>query len=647
MTNNSSRDPITNTPDGLVQDLFLARAAQSPERVAVISATRSISYGDLLSESQAWARRLRKSGAKPNTLVAVVMEKGWEQITGVLGILQAGAAYLPIDPKFPKERLWYLLENSGAEIVLTQSWLDSKLDWPDGVKRFCVDREPIESVEPSSNDARAGTNSPASADDLAYVLYTSGSTGKPKGVMIRHRGIVNCVVETNRTFNVTENDRAIAVTALHHDMSVYDIFGMLGAGGTIVIPTPAGARAPDHWVELIERHGVTIWNSVPGFMEMLLEYAAGQRLEVPNRLRLAFLGGDWIPLSTPERIRKHFGDTQVVSVGGPTETTVWNIWYPVKKVDSSWRSIPYGHAIANTRYLVLDEALEECAPGTAGELCCAGVGLMQGYWRDEEQTRAKLVMRPQSGELIYRTGDRGRLLADGEIEFLGRIDSQVKVNGQRIELGEIEAALLSFPGVRQAAVKVTESGGHKRLAAYLVSESAVLDASALRTFLESSLPQSMIPSSFVALKSLPLNGNGKVDRSALPAAVETAEKLEPNRTTRPGGQDQNADVEATIAGVFRHALSLPEVGLDDNFFDLGADSLLMVHAHTALQTALAQAGSRRSLSITQLFEFPSVRSLAKYLQGQTSGTVALSDIQKRAERQRQSAVAARSRLVTK
>jgi pyochelin synthetase len=257
---------LTNSvnPDCLIQDLFLEQATRTPERPAVISSVRTLSYADLLFLARALGRRLRALGVRPNTLVAVVMEKGWEQIVAVLGILEAGAAYLPIDSCIPPERLSYLLENGEVEIALTQSWLDERLSWPSRVTRLCVDRE-----DPGSNHAESIPHL-QSSDDVAYVLYTSGSTGKPKGVMIGHRGLVNCILETNRTFQVNSNDRALAVSALHHDMSVYDIFGLLAVGGAIVMPDGDGARSPDHWLELIDRHHVTVWNSVPAFMEMLL-----------------------------------------------------------------------------------------------------------------------------------------------------------------------------------------------------------------------------------------------------------------------------------------------------------------------------------------------------------------------------------------
>ncbi len=614
-------------PTCRIQDLFIEQARRTPDRPAVISPVRSLSYAELRSLSRMWALKLRQLGARPNTLVAVVMEKGWEQVVAVLGILESGAAYLPVDLNVPQQRLWYLLQNSEVQIVMTQSWLDSKIQWPPGTIRLQVDRTPPSCGTTESSDH------PQSPDDLAYVLYTSGSTGDPKGVMIAHRGLINCIVETNRSFCITDKDRVLAVTALHHDMSVYDIFGLLAAGGAIVMPRHASSRAPDHWAELIEREHITIWNSVPAFMEMLLDYAAGQRLLLPDRLRLAFLGGDWISTSAPCRIQSHFGEVNVISVGGPTETTVWNIWYPIRRVEPEWKSIPYGHPIANTHYYVLDEALQDCPVGSPGELCCAGVGLMKGYWRDEEHTRTRFAAHPRTGERIYRTGDRGRLGPDGEIEFLGRIDSQVKIGGQRIELGEIEFNLNQYPGLKQAAVTAVLSNGQKRLAAYLVADGGRSIASQdVRSFLERRLPCYMIPSVFVPLTSLPLNSNGKVDRSALP--IPEAPSPEPGQTVAAASANE---LEDAIGEVWCQILSLDQVGPNDNFFDLGGTSLLLVHTHAALQKRLS-----RTLSVTDLFEFPSVRALGRHLDGRMSGCLATTELDVRANKQR--AAMARRRM---
>ncbi len=577
-------------------------------------------------ESRALAHRLRGIGnreSKPVAVVpvAVVMDKGWEQIAGVLAILESGAPYLPIDPTVPKERLWYLLQDGEIATVLTQSWLDRKLEWPAGVRRISVDLESLD-LETAGPQELAPLDSIQTPDDLAYVLYTSGSTGAPKGVMIGHRGLVNCVLETNRRFSVTEADRVLAVTAIHHDMSAFDIFGALAAGAAIVIPAQSGSRAPDHWIDLMRQHGVTVWNSVPAFLQMLLDYADIHNPQPIHSLRLAFLGGDWIPLSTPPRAWDRFGGVQVVSVGGPTETTLWNIWYPVQAMDPAWKSIPYGQPIAQTRYYVLDESLQDCPAGAAGELWCAGVGLMKGYWRDEERTVEKFAVHSSTGERIYRTGDRGRWRPDGQIEFLGRTDSQVKILGQRIELGEIEALLGRFPGVQQAAATLVTAGGQPRLAAYVViNAQEPIQITEIRAYLERNLPCHMVPTAIESLKSLPLTANGKVNRNALP--MPHAWTAPPSCMAAPAsGQDP-------IQAIWRDVLNLEQAGVDDNFFDLGGNSLLLVQVHGELRKRLGL-----DLPVTTLFEFPTIRTLRGHIDALPAKQDDSQEIETRAESRR-------------
>jgi len=449
----------------LLHELFGAQLKARGNELAIISSERNLTYQELCDRSNQLGHKLRSLGATPNQLVAVVMEKGWEQIVAVIGILAAGAAYVPIDPKLPQERFLYLLENSKADIVLTQSCLDKKLSWSDKIVRLYID---IEDFAQESKEPLQAVQTP---DDLAYVIYTSGSTGLPKGVMITHRNVANVVVHTNQRFNVGSQDRILALTALNHDLSVYDIFGLLRAGGTIVMPDACGVKDPSHWAELMIRERVTLWNSVPAMMEMLVDYAQSYSVALPSSLRLAIMGGDWLPVSLPNRLKALVPEVQILSIGGPTETTIWNIGYLIDKVDQNWKSIPYGQPMANAKYYILNEALEYCPVWVSGEMYCAGVQLAKGYWHDEEKTSAKFITHPRTGERLYRTGDLGRYLPDGNIEFLGRVDFQIKIRGYRIEAGEIEAALTHHPAIKDAVVAaVGESGESKHLVAYVVPE---------------------------------------------------------------------------------------------------------------------------------------------------------------------------------
>jgi amino acid adenylation domain-containing protein len=453
---NATQAPVS---DELLHTLFIAQVQARGHEYAVISSQRTLTYLELFQFTNQVGRKLRQLGASPNTLVAVVMEKGWEQVVGVLGILMSGAAYLPIDPELPKERQWYLLEHGEVKLVLTQSQFNQDLAWPEGLQRLCLDNEDFSEITGSFDE------SVQKPTDLAYVIFTSGSTGQPKGVMIDHRGAVNTLKDINQRFGVGCQDRVLALSALNFDLSVYDIFGILAAGGTVVMPDADLAKEPAHWLELMNQHHVTVWNTVPALMQMLVDYVGEQSQTIPSKLRLSLMSGDWIPLDLPERVKALWPQTQVISLGGATEASIWSIYYPIETIDPTWKSIPYGKPLLNQTFQVFNELMEPCPIWVPGQLYIGGIGLALGYWRDEEKTRNSFIIHPHTQERLYKTGDLGRYLPDGNIEFLGREDFQVKIRGYRIELGEIESALKQHPGVEDAVVSTEEN---KHLVAYVV-----------------------------------------------------------------------------------------------------------------------------------------------------------------------------------
>jgi yersiniabactin nonribosomal peptide synthetase len=346
LTANATAGPV---PEGLLHAGFLEQAERRPFAPAVVSLTRVLSYQDLERRSLYLAGELRRQGARPGTLVGVVMEKGWEQVVAVLAVLRAGAAYLPIDPNLPAERLGYLLEHGQVEIALTQSWVDEELAWPEGVARLRVD------TAPPAGPGEPPLPAAQSPEDLAYVIFTSGSTGLPKGVMIDHRGALNTVIDVNRRFGVGPGDRVLALSALNFDLSVWDIFGILAAGGTVVLPEPGASRDPGRWLELIAEEGVTVWNTVPALMEMLVEFARGQGSEALSTLRLVMMSGDWIPLSLPPRIKALAPEAEVFGLGGATEASIWSYWYEASVVDPSWRIVSFGWPLTKQGFQVLVE----------------------------------------------------------------------------------------------------------------------------------------------------------------------------------------------------------------------------------------------------------------------------------------------------
>jgi myxalamid-type polyketide synthase MxaD len=580
-------------PELLLHALFEARAAERPDAPAVITPGRTLTYGELLRRSTALAHELRSRGASRERLVAVVMEKGWEQVVAVLAVLQSGAAYVPVSPSVPRERLAFLLDHAQVELVLTQPGVDATVEWPERVDRICVT-----DAEPAPAACLAPSQRP---DDLAYVIYTSGSTGLPKGVMIEHRSAVNTILDLNTRFAVGPGDRVLALSSLTFDLSVYDVFGALAAGAAIVLPEPGATRDPARWSELMVRERVTVWDSVPALMQALVDYAAGDPARLPQELRLVLLSGDWIPVSLPGEIRALVPGARVFSLGGATEAAIWSILYPTDAVQPGWKSIPYGKPMLNQRFHVLNELLEPCPIGVAGGLFIAGVGLARGYWRDEEKTRSSFFQHPRTGERLYRTGDLGRYLPDGDIEFLGREDFQVKVNGFRIELGEIEAALERHPDVAQAVVAAAGERTSRRLVGYVVPREGASPTSVeLRGHLQEKLPDYMVPGTFVTLAALPLSANGKVDRAGLPA---------PHAVPRPASTAAPTDgsMTARIAALIGRVLDVDRLDGSANLLDLGASSLEMIRIANLLKQEL---GTRPQ--IEEFYQRPTIAGLAEW-----------------------------------
>ncbi|MGW8397487.1 amino acid adenylation domain-containing protein [Streptomyces lydicus] len=584
-------------PAELLHDGFLRQAASRPDAPAVITATRTLDYGEVDRRSDRIARWLIDHGAGPGGLVGIVMDKSWEQVVAALGILKTGAAYVPVDAAVPGRRLQLILETAGIELVLTRSAVADGLDLPDGIRSLHVDTEPEE-----TGASGPLPPSPARPDDLAYVIFTSGSTGVPKGVMIEHAGAVNTIQDINDRFDVTAHDRVLALSALNFDLSVYDVFGLLSAGGALVLPDASAQREPAAWRELVHRHRVTIWNSVPALMDMFVAHVGA--VGGPPSLRVVMMSGDWIPVTLPGAIASALPNARVWSLGGATEASIWSIQYPITHVDPDWSSIPYGRPMRNQRFHVLDEALRPRPARVPGDLYIAGAGLARGYLGDEAKTRAAFLRHPVTGERLYRTGDLGRYLPDGTIEFLGRADSQVKIQGHRIELGEVEAALLRRPDVRAAAaVAEGERGGPRRLVGYAVSSTTEEE---LRAALGRELPGYMVPARIVLLDELPLTDNGKVDRRLLPSPQGTAPRSGAAVAPRDAAERLLADIWAEFFGP-----ACGPVGSTANFFDLGGDSMLAVR-----MMARIRQRTGRSLPVATLLTRPTVASLAEVLREQ-------------------------------
>ncbi|MGW7482854.1 amino acid adenylation domain-containing protein [Nonomuraea muscovyensis] len=447
-------------PTGLLHDPVVAQARRTPDRPAVVTGDRTLTYGDLLARARAVAARLR-----PGTRVAILMDKGWEQVVAALGTLLAGAAYLPVDTGQPPARRERILADAGAAQVLTQSWIAER---PPGVELIDVDTLDPAGTPPPVSPPPVSTPpvSRVRPGDLAYVIYTSGSTGTPKGVMISHAAALNTVADVNGRFAVTAGDRVLGLAGLGFDLSVYDIFGPLAVGGALVLPDAGRRGDPAHWARLVAEHGVTVWNSVPAQLQMLEHYLGAHPGTGLPSLRLALLSGDWIPVALPGRVRAHLPALELVSLGGATEAAIWSIHHPIGDPLPGWSSVPYGKPLANQAFHVLDHELRPRPDWVPGELYIAGAGLALGYLGDEQKTAERFIRHPETGERLYRTGDLGRYRDGGVIEFLGREDRQVKIRGHRIELAEVEAAVQAHPSVAAAHVLVDGDGLDRRLAAF-------------------------------------------------------------------------------------------------------------------------------------------------------------------------------------
>jgi amino acid adenylation domain-containing protein len=591
------------TPAVCLHTSFVENALRTPSRIAVECGSRTLTYGALLANAQALSDRLIAAGAGTDRLVAICGDRGPEQVVAAIATMLSGAAYLPVDAHWPPLRRRQILIEGEARIVLALPGFPEDDGLPEDIIRFDVaidpDRPPVSAAPPQRQ----------TPNDLAYVIFTSGSTGRPKGVMIDHAAAVNTVEHINRLHGVNAEDKVLGVSDLGFDLSVHDLFGTLSAGATLVIPEASLGRDPGHWHTLIRRASITIWNSAPQLMNMLVDFAQSVADGAMPTLRLALLSGDWIPVGLPDRLRAVAETVSVVSLGGATECAIWSIQFPIGAVDPDWQSIPYGKPLPNQRFHVLDGAMRPLPDWVAGDLYIGGAGLARGYWKDDDKTRRSFVVEPVSGERLYLTGDKGRYRDDGVIEFLGREDLQVKIRGYRVELGEIATVLAAHPAVRDAAVRRINDEHGSRLVGYVVPASADGDAGegALRAHLGDRLPEYMVPARIVLVDSLPLSANGKVALDMLPVPEDDA-GVDAATITLP-----RSETERRIWAVWCRVLGTELVHVRANFFEAGGDSLRLMEVMNELNV-----GRGRPLSINELLQYPTIESLAAHLDDASS-----------------------------
>jgi amino acid adenylation domain-containing protein len=570
-----------------VPALFAAQAARVPDAVAVLHGGERMTYRELAERSAALAVRLRELGAGPETLVALCAERSPGLVTGLLGTLRAGAAYVPVDPEAPAERRSFLVNDAGASILLTQRRLG--LSWPEGVRVIFLEDQ----------DLTAPVAAPDSAvhpETGACLIYTSGSTGEPKGVLLTHLNLAALVASFQASYEPGPGDAVLPLTSVASASFVGEVLPALASGAAVVLPEKGEMLDFTRLTELIERAGVSILSTVPSMVAGL--NALKDRLP---KLRLLLSGGEALEAGDVD----HLLDTAAVVNGyGLTETAVCSTIHRLQPADfTSGLPIPIGQPVMGHRLYVLDERLAPRPAGTPGELFIAGAGLARGYHGNSAATAERFLPDPfAAGGRLYRTGDLARWRPDGVLDYLGRIDQQVKIRGFRIELGEIESVLGLHPAVRECAVVARDESGEKRLAAYVVFQDEGVSTGDLLAYLKGKLPDVMVPAVFVPLPALPLNANGKLDVKALPAPEPLRPELA-SAYVAPRGE-----VERAVAEVWQEALKVEKVGVDDNFFDLGGHSLLMTRVHARLKEVVAA-----DLSLIDLFRYPTVRSLSRFL----------------------------------
>lgn len=591
-------------PGKLLMTDFLENMRMDPEKIAVIDgiAQEKISYQDLYAKAMAIADLLAKRGVQPGDYIGITLPRGCEQIYALLGILFSGAVYVPIGVNQPEDRRKKIYRQIGIKGIVTdtKTWNSSLAN--EGIPIWNVNE--VEKTVPSREPVLV------SPKDSAYVIMTSGSTGIPKGVEICHESAVNTIDDINRSYRISSKDTVLMVSAIDFDLSVYDVFGMLSAGGKLVILDEAHYKDPALWLALIEKYEISIWNSVPMLFDMLVSMAEGKETNI-NHIRLAMLSGDWIALDLPSRFYNRSENSIVAAMGGATEASIWSNYLIVpKEIPDNWISIPYGKALGNQIYRVMDGVGRICPDYVQGELWIGGVGVAKGYRGDEELTRRKFITDVVKW---YKTGDIGMTWQDGTIEFLGRKDNQVKLKGHRVELGEIESAMEKTPAVAHCFACVVEGAGEKQLAAYVVlKENMRLEQEELKSILAKLLPSYMIPEKYFFSNEIPLLDNGKPNKKEIQRILNEQMDSEPASIL---ASPQNA-LETEIEKIWRQVLNKKgSLSRFDNFFRLGGDSLKAVAIVTMTETIVKIP---INISVTSLFQAPTIQQFASEIERLTS-----------------------------
>jgi len=588
------------TPHRNIYEAFEAQVAANSQATAVISGTSSLSYRELSDRARNLAGRLRSMGVGPDVRVGLCLNRSVDLLVGVLGVLAAGGAYVPLDPDYPKDRLLQMIRGVQCQVTIcSDGVIAANPSLGDALQPiYLINRIEDWACGTEEQTAIENVGACAQGDDLCYVMHTSGTTGAPKPIALCHRGVLNNLADLNARFGVGPGDSVLALSSPSFDMSVYEFLGTVLAGGTVVIPDIDIGHHPATWVELLSRHNVTVWNSAPALVDLLLDHleTIGDPGEVP--VRLCITGGDWVPSNMPARFRRFAPTLRFVAVGGATEASVSSTFFDASESAPQGPYLPLGRPLANQRVYVLDGSMMPVPAGVPGELYLAGAGLAREYLNLPAATAERFVQHrfPHGMERLYRTGDIVLWGPDGTIEMLGRRDFQVKVGGRRIELGEIEAVLTRHRDVKQAVVVARNlSTSTMSLVAYVIPSEPNVEVNDLFVALRAVLPKFMVPAVIELLEAFPLNANGKVDRQAL-ATMKQADITRVRAAC-------DANWQSIILAAWEDIMEM-ELTPDDDFFDAGGDSIAAIKSFTRIDSRL---------KLADIYGHPTAAELSTYM----------------------------------
>lgn len=619
-------DTATDLPfNTTLHETFKRRVEKQKNAAAIVFGKRTFYYAELDKAAEKLSTHIRNICTKQEEIIAISVERSPDFVIAVLAVLKSGNAYVPLDPSHHTDaHLTNTMQQVGSSILISQRkneivpTLDEPLhimyiddfmkDETRHINHNTIANLEEKSVEPKINIKQPHFNN---YESLAYVICSSGSTGKPKAIAIKHKGVLNNLLDINERFAVNSEDRILFLSSPSFDMSVYETMGMLIAGGTLVIPETDSLKEPTHWLDLINKHDVTIWNSAPALLELLVEELERANNIYLPKLRLVLLGGDWIPVSLPDRLRKYAPNVQVIALGGATESSIHSTIYSVNNIEDGWTSIPYGKPMANQHVYILDKWMQPTPIGIPGELYIGGVGLAREYMGLPELTKQRFIdceLLDNMPERLFRTGDLAKWRKDSNLELIGRMDFQAKIHGLRVDLSDIESSLCSHEDIKEAVVVINSNDKQgSSLTAYYVPkvDKDVVDIH-LRKYLTQILPIYMVPSSFRKIEKIPKNGSGKVDRLALTKNTP--------RTSESPLQEPTDILEESILNSWKQILGTDDIGIDDDFFEIGGDSFSAIRLSRSIEGGLP---------VVELFKQRTVRMIANYLRNSSESQAEL------------------------